>query len=110
MNSVVKLQQLPRERTSRPRGSGGEAMAFFQSKFTIRQGPKHNAATFGPEIASDIVFRAAHRGEHSKAFMVNGPVPGVRGDAGVDGIVKGGSTSARVHSSAGAALLARGKR
>jgi hypothetical protein len=37
-------------------------VAFFQSNFAIRQRSKNDSAAFGPEVASDIVFRGAHRG------------------------------------------------
>ena len=65
-------------------------MAFFQSNFAIRQRSKHNSAAFGPEVASDIVFRTAHTGNRLVTFTVSE-----------------GNDSARVHSSAGAALVAR---
>jgi len=67
-------------------------MAFFQSNFAIRQRSKYDSAAFGSEVASDIIFRATHRGDRLVPFTVQS-----RGD------------SARVHSSAGAALLARDK-
>src|ERR1700722_18737814 len=65
-------------------------MAFFQSNFAIRQRSKHNSAALGPEVASDIVFRTAHTGNRLVTFTVSE-----------------GNDSARVHSSAGAALVAR---
>jgi hypothetical protein len=65
-------------------------MAFFQSNFAIRYFSQYDTAAFGSEVASDIIFRATHRGDGLVNFTVQR-----RGD------------SARVHSSAGAALLAR---
>jgi len=65
-------------------------MAFFQSNFAIRQRSKYNSAALGPEVASDIVFRTAHTGNRLVTFTVSE-----------------GNDSARVHSSAGAALVAR---
>src|ERR1700739_866654 len=68
-------------------------MTFFQSSFAVRQRSKDDSAAFGSEVASDIIFRATHRGDRLVTFTAQR-----RGD------------SARVHSSAGAASLARDKR
>ena len=65
-------------------------MAFFQSNLAIGQRSKYDSAAFGPEVASDIIFRGAHRGDRSVTFTVSES-----------------KELARVHSSAGAALLAR---